>query len=151
MRVYRLHRVHRSASDYGGALLYPGRWHPRGTPILYFSLALSLACLEQLVHLAPNELPEDYAFTSVEVNVEPEVADYPGDLADVDGTRRYGHRWSTDREALAALVPSIIIPVEFNLLVNPLHAELASLVWSHAQPFAFDPRLLHKSIASRTP
>lgn len=141
MRVYRLHRRHRSASDYTGSLLYPGRWHPQGTPVLYFSVALSLACLEQLVHLAPNEIPADYAFTTAEVNTEPEVADFRGSFEDVDATRRYGHRWATDQRSLAILVPSLIIPVEYNLLLNPVHAGFGEVIWGAPQAFAFDPRL----------
>ena len=108
---------------------------------MYFSLALSLACLEQLVHLAPNEMPADYAFTTIEVNIEPEVADFHGSLEDVDATRRYGQRWATDQTSLAILVPSLIIPVEHNLLLNPLHPAFGEVVWSAAQAFAFDPRL----------
>jgi RES domain-containing protein len=146
MQIYRLHRAHRSASDYTGALLYPGRWHPRGTPVLYFSLALSLACLEQLVHLAPNEVPQDYVYTSMDLS-EPEASDYRGNLLDLDATRRYGHRWATDQRSLAILVPSLIIPIEFNLLLNPLHSKFADLLWSSPQPFAFDARLLVKSVS----
>jgi RES domain-containing protein len=108
MRIYRLHRAPRSASDYTGALLYPGRWHPRGIPILYFSPALSLACLEQLVHLASDEVPDDYVYTGVDLISEPETADYRGSLADVDSTRRYGHRWATDQRSLAVRVPSAL-------------------------------------------
>jgi RES domain-containing protein len=148
MRIYRLHRARRSASDYGGSLLYPGRWNTKGTPVLYFSLALSLACLEQLVHLAPDVLPDDYVYTSVDLRGEPETADYRGSLLDVDSTRRYGHRWATDQRSLAILVPSVIIPVEFNLLLNPLHPEFEGLVWSSLHPFAFDTRLLNKSVGT---
>jgi RES domain-containing protein len=148
MRIYRLHRGHRSASDYTGALLYPGRWHPQGTPILYFSLALSLACLEQLVHLVPNEVPEDYVCTSAELGGEPETADYRGSLADIQATRGYGRRWATDQRCLAILVPSLIIPIEFNLLLNPLHPAFADLGWGTPQPFAFDSRLLKKSVGT---
>jgi RES domain-containing protein len=142
MQIYRLHRMHRPASEYTGSLLYPGRWHPRGTPILYFSLALSLACLERLVHLAPDEVPADYAYTSVELTAEAETADFRGDLADLDSTRRYGHRWANEQRSVALLVPSLIIPIEFNVLLNPLHTAFGNLAWSAAQSFAFDPRLL---------
>lgn len=142
MRAYRLHRARRAASEYTGSLLYPGRWHPKGTPMLYFSPALSLACLEQLVHLGPKQVPDDYAFTSIELRAEPEIADFRGSLTDLEATRRYGHRWAMDRQALALLVPSAIIPVEFNLLLNPLHPEFETLQWSAPQPFAFDVRLI---------
>src|SRR5271170_3628161 len=101
MRIYRLHRTHRPAFEYTGSLLYPGRWHPRGTPILYFSSALSLACLERLVHMSPSEVPADYAYSIVELISSPETADFRGELADLDATRRYGHRWATDRQSLS--------------------------------------------------
>jgi RES domain-containing protein len=115
---------------------------------LYFSLALSLACLEQLVHLTPDAMPDDYVFSSVDLGGEPEAADYRGSLLDVDSTRRYGHRWATDRRSLAILVPSVIIPIEFNLLLNPLHTAFGDLAWGAPQPFAFDPRLLNEAPAS---
>ena len=132
MRIYRLHRAHRSASDYAGALLYPGRWHSTGTPVLYFSLALSLACLERLVHLAPGEIPEDYVYTSVELTVEPPTWRRLAAMGIVG--QAISGRWR--------LVPSVIIPVEFNLLLNPLHPSFAELVWGSPQRFAFDSRLL---------
>lgn len=148
MRIYRLHRARRSAADYGGSVLYPGRWNTKGTPVLYFSLALSLSCLEQLVHLAPDDIPDDYVYTSVDLRGEPEASDYRGSLLDVDATRRYGNRWATNHSSLAILVPSVVIPIEFNLLLNPLHSAFTDLVWGKPQPFAFDPRLLNRSSAA---
>ena len=38
-------------------------------------------------------------------------------------------------------VPSVVIPEEFNILLNPNHANYRSLVWSQPLPFRFDPRL----------
>jgi RES domain-containing protein len=143
MRIYRLHRAHRSGADYQGSLLYPGRWNTAGTPVLYFSAALSLACLEQLVHLSAAVIPDNYAYTSVDLRDQPEAADYRGSLLDIESTRRYGHRWATDRQSLAILVPSVVIPVEYNLLLNPLHPAFGDLAWNTPQPFAFDARLLH--------
>jgi RES domain-containing protein len=70
---------------------------------------------------------------------------------DIDSTRRYGHRWATHRQSLAILVPSVIIPVEYNLLLNPLHAAFGDLVWDAQQPFAFDVRLLHISASPTEP
>jgi RES domain-containing protein len=123
-------------------LLYPGRWHSKGTPILYFSLALSLACLERLVHLAPDEIPDDYAYTAIDLRLQPEVADFRGSLADLDATRSLGNRWATDQRSLGLLVPSVVIPIEFNLLLNPLHPAFAGLAWGVPETFNFDSRLL---------
>lgn len=144
MRLYRLHRRQRPAADYQGSLIQPNRWNPAGVPMLYCSAALSLACLEVLVHFAPDKIPPDYVYSSAELKSVPELGDFQGDLADDDSTRRYGHSWATSQRSLALLVPSVVIPVEFNVLLNPLHPGYAEVAWNPPQPFRFDPRLLKK-------
>jgi len=147
MRIYRLHRRQRAASDYSGSLRFAGRWNPAGTPILYASTALSLACLELLVHLSPDQIPLDYVYTAAEIPVNPEAHEFHGSLRDSEMTRRYGYAWVTSQSSLAVYVPSVIIPVEFNVLLNPLHAAFQTVKWDAPKPFEFDPRLLRGSSA----
>lgn len=64
MLIYRLHRKRWATSNFTGSLIQPNRWNPTGVPMLYCSSALSLACLEVLVHLAPDEIPPDYVYSS---------------------------------------------------------------------------------------
>jgi RES domain-containing protein len=42
---------------------------------------------------------------------------------------------------LAIQVPSIVIPEEFNILLDPNHAHYHDLTWSVPLPFRFDPHL----------
>ena len=35
----------------------------------------------------------------------------------------------------------MIIPEEFNVLLNPYHAEYDAVIWGEPRPFHFDPRL----------
>ncbi len=143
MRLIRLHRLHRAAADYQGSLIQPNRWNPAGVPMLYCSGALSLACLEVLVHLGPDQIPPDYVYSSAELNVPAETAEFRGDVTDEDATRRLGHTWASSRRSLALLVPSAIIPMEFNVLLNPVHPSYTDVSWSAPEPFRFDQRLLH--------
>jgi RES domain-containing protein len=143
MRIFRLHRSHRAASDYDGSLIVPGRWNPEGTPMLYCSAALSLACLETLVHL--NAAPACYVYSVAELLIEPEIADFRSDLNNDDATRRFGHSWANSRRSLAILVPSAVIPVECNVLLNPTHSAFSEIMWSLPQRFEFDHRLLRRS------
>src|SRR5579884_2360479 len=142
MRVYRLYRRQRAAADYRGSLIQPNRWNPAGVPMLYCSAALSLACLEVLVHLAPEQMPPDYVYSSAELPLPAMPADFQGNLVNPDATRRYGHGWVNSLASLALLVPSVIVPVEFNVLLNPLHGDYAEVIWSTPQPFRFDRRLI---------
>jgi len=40
-------------------------------------------------------------------------------------------------------VPSAVVPVEMNYLLNPKHAELGKAVGGELRPFAFDDRLVY--------
>jgi RES domain-containing protein len=144
MRIFRLHRGHRAAADYQGSLIQANRWNPAGVPMLYCSGALSLACLEVLVHLGPDEIPPNYVYSSVELKEPVETSEFRGDLADVEATRRLGRSWATSRQSLALLVPSVVIPMEFNVLLNPVHASYLDVSWNSPEPFRFDQRLLRR-------
>jgi len=114
--------------------------------MLYASTSLSLACLELLVHLAPSQIPADYVYTSADLQNPPEIAGFRGDLKNEDATRRFGCTWATDVGSLAICVPSVIIPIEFNVLLNPIHAGCTDIVWSEPKPFEFDKRLLKAGV-----
>ncbi|HEY6343300.1 MAG TPA: RES family NAD+ phosphorylase [Bryobacteraceae bacterium] len=63
----------------------------------------------------------------------------------MESTRRFGRRWAAQPEALALLVPSVIVPIEFNVLLNPTHSAFTDLVWSGPTPFRFDGRLIRSA------
>jgi RES domain-containing protein len=142
MRIFRLHRGQRAPTDYGGSQLYSSRWNLAGTPMLYAASSLPLACLEVLVHLMPGQIPPAYVFSSAKLNRRPHLADFRGDVEDEISTRRYGQWWANDRSSVAILVPSVVIPSERNILLNPTHSDFGTIVWDQPEPFAFDRRLL---------
>lgn len=140
MKIYRMHRGVRAASDYTGAMLAGGRWNPIGTPMLYTSQHLSLACIELLVHLDKTQLPLDYVWSKTELPEAPEFLQLR-DIRHVASCQAAGASWVRAVEQLAVQVPSVVIPEEFNVLLNPHHSGYYSLIWSEPQPFGFDPRL----------
>ena len=111
--------------------------------MLYASSSLSLACLEVLVHIREPRLPADCSWVRIEIPAGM-VEQAPGDFnaGDEDACRDYGSAWAASGRGPVADVPSVIVPVERNLLLNPLHKDFASLVFSEPKPFRFDPRLL---------
>jgi RES domain-containing protein len=110
--------------------------------MLYASASLALACLELLVHLPPNQIPLDIVYSWTDLSIGPEAADFRGPLAGSESTRRFGQGWIADREAVAVLVPSVIVPIEFNVLLNPTHYEFTGIPWAAPQPFKLDQRLI---------
>ena len=53
-----------------------------------------------------------------------------------DGARTYGGRWN-----LPGMVPSVLEPQEFCVLLNPEHPDTDKIMISYPEPFSFDSRL----------
>ena len=68
---------------------------------------------------------------------------YPAaNLLDDAACRETGDRWLDERRALALRVPSVIVPQESNVLLNPLHRQAAGIRILEPIEFRFDPRML---------
>lgn len=153
LTVWRLcsERYADSAFEGIGAKRVGGRWNSRGTPVVYTSESLALAALELLVHVRAEDAPDDliaiYARVPRALIIEPfgaEGASLPSGWRSVSGNAQLvalGDRWQQSGEAAAMLVPSVVIPQESNILLNPEHPDFAAVEIGAPGPFAFDPRL----------
>ena len=142
MRAFRIYKKSRAASDYDGSLKYANRWNPAGTPMLYASTHLSLACLEVLVHMSPKQIPPNLVWSSADLSPEIEVIDCRRDLIDESITRQAGYQWANALQSLAILVPSVILPEERNVLINPVHPDFSKVSWSEPKFLNWDKRLV---------
>ncbi len=52
-----------------------------------------------------------------------------------------GDNWVGSGVSAVLRVPSVIIPSEFNYLLNPVHEDFRRCVWGKPRLFKFDPRL----------
>jgi RES domain-containing protein len=111
-----------------GGKLAAGRWHSRGTQIVYLADSPAAAMLEQIVHLQDGNgrLPRSYDLLEVNAPKEIPIAELLPPAAagwkdDIDWTRRLGDAWLTAKETALARVPSAIVPRTWNLLLNPAH------------------------------
>lgn len=143
MKVWRLARRRFAALDGAGARLYGGRWNRRGQSVVYTSENLSLALLEVIVHLelALEDFPADYVKIAIEVPDAMErerVAALPKGEARM---RIIGAGWYESNKTAVLMVPSVIVPEEHNLLLNPGHPQFELIRALPAKPFRFDPRL----------
>lgn len=151
MKIWRLtsQRHAHHAFDGEGARLYGGRFNHPGEAVVYCAATLSLAALELLVHLDVSQVPEDRVALSATIPPdfpirELEVGDLPKDWRAYpapEGLKDLGTAWIRSRETAVLSVPSAIVPVERNFLLNPNHPDMAKVEIGDPQPFAFDPRL----------
>lgn len=149
LRLWRLVKVAHAASPFDGegAFRFGGRWNSKGQRMVYTSSSLALAALELLVHIDPAaKWPELLAFP-IDLPLS-EITDPPGwktppaELPPIWETHAIGDRWLAAGASLALRVPSMIVPVESNYLINPAHPRFASLSQGRAMPFDYDKRLL---------
>lgn len=135
-----MHRSVWAAGNYYGAMMSGGRWNPIGTPMLYAAEHLSLTCLEILVHADKNQLPRDYVWSCADLDQTPPML-LAANLTSVAACQMAGQVWVHTANQLAVRVSSVVIPEEFNILLNPMHDGYASLAWMEPRPFRFDRRL----------
>jgi RES domain-containing protein len=124
-----------------------GRWHFLGTPVVYFGAGAAIVVLEKLAHLNPDTLPADLMLGLFEADVSvgdvwAEGSAHSRDLEDIDLTRAAGQEWLQSGRSCVLRVPSIVVPEEHNLVMNPLHAEARAITQTTERPFTFDGRLL---------
>jgi len=129
-----------------GGLHAAGRWHTLGRRVVYASQSLALASLEKLVHAHSPRVLAGLQYFEIDVpdalvlQAENLPADWKADPVS-PASRRFGDEWLDGRRSVALRVPSAIIPVEFNCLINPVHQDF-TVKWVRG-PFAFsyDPRI----------
>ena len=146
MRVFRLCRADRSDFDGEGARIAGGRWNAPGLRLVYTAGSEALAILELLVHVSPQQIPSDHVCIPAEVP-DPLIESLPEDALPSDwrrnpaATSRLGSRWLRAGASAVLRVPSVVVPREWNYLINPAHPAFPTLAVQPALPIEFDPRL----------
>lgn len=135
-----------SALDGEGAMKYGGRWNAPGLPAVYLAESRALAALEILVHAPREALRLEWQVIEVDVPGEwIEDLEKPPlgwrDQPVSDPARGVGNAWLRALQMPALRLPSVIVPEESVLLLNPLHPKVAKLRSSGPTVFSFDPSL----------
>jgi RES domain-containing protein len=133
-----------------GAELSGGRWNRPGTPVVYASSSRALACLESIAHLGAGDLPLNRYLVEIRVPVaawrQRAVMDpdrHVGWDAEPAGkvSLDWGTAWAAASTALLGDVPSVIVPEESNILVNPRHPDVAAARARKIRKWTYDTRL----------
>lgn len=134
-----------------GAEASGGRWNRAGMPMVYASTTRALTCLETVVHLAKKPLPLNRYLVRIAVPPGTWAAAAEVDTAalvgwDAEPAGRASLDWGTDWVASAATllarVPSVIVPEEFDVLINPAHRDAVGLKAVKVRKWLYDARLM---------
>ncbi|MFD1556693.1 RES family NAD+ phosphorylase [Paraburkholderia silviterrae] len=133
-----------------GAKRTGGRWNRPGKPVLYTAENRSLACLETLVHLG-GALPLNRYLVRIDIadavwrraqKLDHTAAPIGWDaIPKGKASLDYGDAWLTANTSALLLVPSAIVPEEFNVLINPSHKDIARVKATKMRRWSYDARI----------
>lgn len=117
----------------GGAAQRPGRWNGDKEPIIYCALTISMAVLETAAHRDDAGLPLNRYL--IEINVPDQIWEgrevvnprkLPTTWAAIPAGRasvKVGSDWLSSMRSALLIVPSVIVPEESVVLINPRHVD----------------------------
>ncbi|EMG36370.1 hypothetical protein PCS_02873 [Desulfocurvibacter africanus PCS] len=151
MRAWRLFRMVEADSALTGLgeEIVGGRWNSPGRPVVYAAGNLSLAVLEIMANVDYVTLQRDgYCYCSLdfpeEIVSRVSIEELPEDWRRPEHPclRERGDRWLAEGRTAVLEVPSAVVPIEMNYLLNPEHEAFKGVVSGEAVRFEFDGRLV---------
>ena len=134
-----------------GAKISGGRWNREGLPVVYTGQSIALTVLETMAHLGVGSLPLNRYLVRIDVPADlwearkswtchsaPVGWDAePAGMVSLD----LGDAWLRGQESALLVVPSVIVPEESNVLINPLHPDAARIKAAKLRKWVYDTRI----------
>ncbi len=124
-----------SAFDGMGAEKFGGRFNSVGRKLVYCAGSLSLALLEQLVRTNSRDrlrrqvcIRADFDSSLVEVAGPGDLPTGWSDIPYSGVSQKFGDEWLIKQSSAVLKVPSVVVAIEWNYLLNPEHPDFASIV-----------------------
>jgi RES domain-containing protein len=119
---------------------------------VYTSESLALAALEYLVNVDPETAPGD--LVAIAAVIPDALAIKRLSAGELPKNWRgfpappelaiLGTKWAASLETAVLQAPSVVVPQESNLILNPRHPDFSKIVVRNPLPFAFDSRAWKK-------
>lgn len=151
VRVWRITRKNYASDAFSGegARLYGGRFNSAGYPAVYTFGSLSLALLESLVQTNNREFFSSCVYFYADIP-ESIIQEYKTEKLP-DGwdakpcepvSQQFGDEWLSAGKYAVLKVPSAVLPVEWNYVLNPNHPDFSKVDISDENSSPFDDRLV---------
>jgi len=152
MLVYRIGKTKYARDITGeGARINGGRWNHIGTPCCYSSESRALALLEYTVNVNIDDIPRALSITTFDIPARAihtiKISELPGDWKQDPApasTCDFGTQLLQTLKHLIIRFPSVIIPNEWNYIINPLHADRSLIKIVDTADFVYDLRIKRK-------
>jgi RES domain-containing protein len=150
MLVFRVCRnIYAKDLSGNGARINGGRWNSPGVAAIYTSGSKSLAVLENLTNTPPAILQNDFSILTIGISGKISIDEitlkelpfnwniYPVPV----NVSKMGDQWLLSVKSLLLKVPSVIIPSEYNYVINPLHPDMSKLKIKKTEKLELDKRI----------
>lgn len=130
-----------------GARRYGARWNSAGRAVIYGSLCYATSLLEQMVHLNGGPVPTLLRYILIRIpktvlRRHIDLQTFSGwNADDLTLTQAFGDQWHERRREAVLLLPSVVAPLELNVLINPDHDDAGRITHDGEQPIVVDRRL----------
>jgi RES domain-containing protein len=115
--------------------------------VVYTSESLALAALETLAHADRRRFERDYVAFRLHIPDEEVMRldealpqSWPARPVST-AARQLGDAWLREGSTAALCIPSVLVPLERNYLLNPMHPGFTSITVEDPVVFGFDARL----------
>jgi RES domain-containing protein len=128
---------------------FPGRWNSKGLFVIYTSSSRALASLENLVHRSGEGLNKEFRTLEIEIPNNLKVQEIKQsqlsknwfNYENYSESQKLGNKWIEESKYPVLKVPSAIVKMEHNYLINPNHEQFQKIRIKTIEEFRFDPRL----------
>lgn len=131
-----------------GAKLHGGRWNLIGSACIYTSESKALCVLEYAANVQLEELPASLSITIYNLPdkswKEFSGKELPENWTQIpvpQETKEWGSFHLQQAKYLALRLPSVVIPSEFNFILNPMHTDFKKIKITEIHSFSFDKRI----------
>ena len=153
MEVYRITKKTHAKSGMElngvGGLYSGGRWHSEGQQISYCASSRALAMLERLVHDSTDILSDDLVVLTIYIPdniamtsyVDAQLPDGWDSVPEGYESVNVGDTWLGLGETCCMRVPSALCQDEYNIIINPVHADTNLIKVVDNKDFHYEKRL----------
>lgn len=128
----------------------PNRWNKENEYVIYASQSRALCTLEMVAHRNARMKVLDYHLLKISIPDDKELiqtieTQLPEDwrlLKNYSLLQNLGSAWYRKRSKLILKVPSVLIPGEYNFVINTDHPDFSKVKLVSSDKFVWDNRLL---------
>ena len=127
------------------------RWNLKDQQVIYAAGSRSLATLELAVHRSGITLNLPYSVMVLSVPDDDQLVHHVKasmlpenwrSIAAYGSLQQIGSRWYQEKLSLMLKIPSAVIPMEYNYIINTLHPDFQWVKLVRSEPYFWDERLI---------